>query len=83
MPGGFDGDESLLTAAAFAVAQTFGLLDPARDAQAIVLMDAGLAGAADEDLVLAAPRGVPLPGFSNWAWIICQAVRAFRSTDWP
>lgn len=66
VPAAFDGDEALLAAAACAVAQTFGLLDAARDAQASALVRAGLAGAADRALEQAAPDVV-------LAWCIAAA----------
>ena len=66
LPAGFDDDEALVGAAASAVAQTFGLLDPERDARAQALVRAGLSGAADAALARAAPDSV-------LAWCIAAA----------
>lgn len=58
VPDGFVGDADLRVAAALAMAQTFGLLDAARNGPAVELIRAGLAGAADAAIERAEPDAV-------------------------
>lgn len=55
VPEGFRDATDLRVAAALALAQTFGLLDAGRAAQAVELIRAGLAGAADAAIERAEP----------------------------
>lgn len=58
VPAGFGDAADLVDAAAAAVAETFGLLDPARASAARALVTAGLDGAADPVLSQAGPDAV-------------------------
>jgi hypothetical protein len=60
VPDGFDGEGAVIDAAALAVAQTYGLLDAARDTAAVTLVRDALAGGADHALDQATPDTVLL-----------------------